>query len=117
MIGYKVFTSTWTAVCGKGGHNNPYQYKVGDTYEEKESPHARRNGFHCCKDLVCCFNYYRINPTRIEELVRIAELEILGDVDQDGDAFCTNKMRILREVPWREAIKIVEAQMNDGSEL
>lgn len=106
MIGYKVFTATWTAVCGKGGYQNPYQYTVGETYEEKEKPHAGHNGFHFCKDLICCFNYYGIDDQK-----RIGLLEILGDVDEQGDKCATNKMRIVREIPWREAIDIVMSQV------
>lgn len=105
MIGYKVFNSRWQAVLGKGGHSTPYQYKLGEIYEEKEKPHARHNGFHFCQDLISCFNYYGINTQN-----RIGLLEILGDVDQNGDAFATNKMRLVREIPWREAIKIIEEE-------
>ena len=106
MVGYKVFTPEWTAVCGKGGRANPFQYHVGEVYEQEEPPIARRTGFHFCKNLTDCFRYYEVKVRN-----RIAELEILGEVSVSGDACATNKMRIVREIPWREAVEIAEKQM------
>ncbi len=106
MIGFKVFTSHWTAVRGKGGSFHPYQYQVGKSYEETQKPRTRVTGFHFCQYLSDCFNYYGIDVNN-----RIALVEAYGDIDENGDAYCTNKIRILREIPWREVPKIVEAQM------
>ncbi len=106
MIGYKLFTPEWTAVCGKGGYSNPYQYKVGESYEEPNPPKARQTGFHFCENLIDCFNYYGVEVRN-----RIAMVEAYGEIDRDGNALATNKIRILREIPWREAVGIIEGQM------
>ena len=105
MIGYKLFTPEWTAVKGKGGATHPYQYEVGKCYEEPEKPKARHNGFHFCKNLIDCFGYYGIEVHN-----RIALIDAYGEIDENGTACATNKMKIVKEIPWREAVGIIEAQ-------
>ena len=108
MIGYKVFTPEWTAVLGKGGRSHPYQYEVGKSYEEKEKPQVGITGFHFCRNLTDCFSHYRIDCHN-----RIGLIETYGEiVFRESDGACaTNKMKIIREIPWREALKIVEEQL------
>ena len=104
MIGYKLFTPDWTAVRGKGGSTHPYQYEVGKCYEEPGSPKARGTGFHFCKNLLDCFNYYGIEVHN-----RIALIDAYGEISESGDACATNKMKIVKEIPWRDAVGIIEA--------
>ena len=101
MVGYKVFTRDWTAVHGNG----VFQYEVGGLYSEDRPPQARRNGFHFCKKVIDCFNYYEVDSRN-----RIAELEILGEVSENGDACSTNKMRIVRELHWADIMELIEEQ-------
>ena len=105
MVGYKLFTPEWTAIHGKGGVSHPYQYTVGESYEEAEAPHAHRNGFHFCRNLADCFNHYAIDCHN-----RIGLIEAYGEIDKEINTgiYATNKMKIIREIPWREAIHIVE---------
>lgn len=106
MIGYKLFTPTWTAVLGKGGRTNPYQYKVGDSYEEDSQPKVASRGFHFCTKLIDCFNYYGIEVHN-----RIALVDAYGDVDISGTVCSTNKIKIIKEIPWKDAVEIVESQL------
>ena len=34
----------------------------------------------------------------------------MGDVDTDGTKSCTNKIRIVREIPWDELLRIVNEE-------
>lgn len=106
MIGYKLFTPTWTAVKGKGGTTNPYQYQVGQSYEEPNEPKVGCTGFHFCKKLLDCFNYYGIEVHN-----RIALVEAYGTIDEGSNACSTNKIRIVKEIPWKDAVDIIEKQM------
>ncbi len=107
MVGYKVFTPEWTAVLGRGGRSNPYQYEVGQSYEETGQPKCARTGFHFCRNLADCFRHYGIDCHN-----RIALIDAYGDIDEGRDGACaTNKMRIVREIPWREAVDVVRNQM------
>ena len=105
MYGYKLFTPTWTAVKGKGGYSNPYQYEVGKCYEEPDKPQIARTGFHFCKHLTSCFKHYDIEVRN-----RIALVEAYGEVDESDWACSTNKIKIVREIPWREALEICKRE-------
>ncbi len=92
--GYKVFNPDWTC--------RDFQYEVGQTYEEDVNPMACDRGFHFCEKASDCFDYYSFNPDN-----KVAEVIALGDVDSDGKKSCTNKIQIVREIPWDELLRIV----------
>ena len=93
MKGYKVFNSDWTC--------RGYQYEVGKTYEMAESPKCYEMGFHFCKRLVDCFNYYNFDPNN-----KVAEIEAIGEIDfnDTNSKCCTNKIVILKELTWAEVL-------------
>ena len=65
---------------------------------------------HFCKKAVDCFNYYYFNPSN-----HVAEVVAYGDVLEDGDKCCTDKLEIIREVPWAELLEMVNTgQCNTG---
>jgi len=91
--GYKVFNPDWTC--------NGFQYEVGKTYEEDVSPSVCGRGFHFCKRAVDCFNYYPFDP-----LNKVAEVIALGEIDEEHDKCCTNKIHIVREITWEEVLAL-----------
>ena len=96
MKGYKVFKPDWTC---KG-----FQYEVGKTYEMKEDPVCCKSGFHFCGKLIDCFGYYDFNSEN-----KVAEIEALGTIDDSGnkEKYCTNKIKIVRELTWHEVLDLV----------
>ena len=98
--GYKVFGPGW--ICDPAG--TPFQYAVGETYEMEEVPIVCECGFHFCERAVDCFSYYGFDPKN-----KVAEIEALGDIDSDGSKSCTNKIHIIREIPWQEILDLVNA--------
>ena len=92
--GYKVFNPDWTC--------RGFQYEVGKTFEEDVTPSTCDRGFHFCEKASDCFSYYPFNPEN-----KVAEVIALGDVDSDGTKSCTNKIQIVREIPWDEVLRIV----------
>ncbi|NLI59406.1 MAG: hypothetical protein GX387_13035 [Clostridium sp.] len=92
--GFKVFKPDWTY--------RGFQYEVGKTYEENVTPSACDRGFFFYKQPKDCFNYYRFNPNN-----KVAEVVALGEVAEKGDKCCTNKIKIVREIPWEEVLKLV----------
>ena len=96
--GYKVFNSDWT--CSPNGE--PFQYEVGKTYEEDVKPRVCDRGFHFCEKAADCFSFYRFDPKN-----KVAEVLALGEVDSDGVKSCTNKIQIVREIPWVELLEMV----------
>ncbi len=94
--GYKVFDHDWTC--------RGFQYEVGKTFEEDVTPACCDRGFHFCLRASDCFSYYKFDPDN-----KVAEVVALGDVDRaDEDTkCCTNRIHIVREIPWDEVLRIV----------
>ena len=92
--GYKVFNPDWTC-RGK-------QYACPGRFEEDVELNACYSGMHFCKKAADCFNCYPFNPDN-----KVAEVIAYGSVVESGDICCTDKLEIVREVPWKEALKIV----------
>ncbi|MPM39330.1 hypothetical protein SDC9_85963 [bioreactor metagenome] len=94
MKGFKVFNPDWTC--------RGFQYEVGKVSEEAVAPSVCDRGFHFCKQAKDCFNYYRFDPEN-----KVAEVIALGEVAEDGDKCSTNKIQIVREIPWGELLSLV----------
>ena len=95
MRGYKVFNHDWRC--------RDFQYKVGCTYKMPSDEIAIcHNGFHFCEKLINCFDFYRLS-----ECVKIAEVEAFGRVITENDKSVTNEIRIIREIPFEEALSII----------
>ena len=92
--GYKVFNPGWTC--------RGFQYEVGKIFEEDVKPRCCDRGFHFCEKAADCFSYYSFNSEN-----KVAEVVALGEVDTDGKKSCTNKIQIVREIPWQELLTIV----------
>ena len=93
--GFKVFNSDWTC--------RGFQYEVGKTFETRGTPKCCERGFHFCTELVNCFSYYDFDPTN-----KVAEIEAIGEIDGDGNGkSCTNKIRIVKELSWKEVLEMV----------
>ena len=96
--GYKVFNPDWT--CNPNG--NLKQYTCPGKFEEDIIPKKCARGMHFCKKAADCFNYYDFDPKN-----KVAEVIAYGDIEEDGDKCCTNKLEIVREIPWNELLEIV----------
>lgn len=92
--GYKVFNPDWTC--------RGFKYEVGKTYETEEDLSICQSGFHFCKQAAACFNYYCFDPSN-----KVAEVIALGEVIEEGDKCCTNKLQIVRELSWIEVLTLV----------
>lgn len=105
MKGYKVFESDWSC---KG-----YQYKVGETFEEYLPPDCLDCGFHFCTELADCFKFYAFMPYN-----KVAEVEALGSIyDKEYSIHATDKIRIIREIPWQEVLQLANAgKYNTGGD-
>ena len=96
--GYKVFNPDWT--CSPNG--NTKQYTCPGKFEEDITPVRCVHGMHFCRKASDCFNYYNFDSKN-----KVAEVVAYGDIVEDGDKCCTNKLEIVREIPWQELLTIV----------
>ena len=92
--GFKVFNQDWTC-RGK-------QYTCPGSFEEDVSLSVCDCGMHFCKVAANCFNYYSFNPDN-----HVAEVTAYGEVVEEGDKCATNKLEIIREIPWAELLEMV----------
>ena len=92
--GYKVFNPDWTC---KGK-----QYTCPGTFEEDVNPSICNVGMHFCKNAADCFRYYDFDPNN-----HVAEVIAHGTVAEGEDKCATNKLEIVREIPWAEVLEIV----------
>jgi len=93
MKGYKVFNPDFTC--------RGFKYEVGKTYKHNGPISICRSGFHFCRNVADCFNYYRFDPKN-----KVAEIEATGLVESDGDKSVTNEIIIIREIPWEEMLTL-----------
>lgn len=101
MKGYKVFNEDWTC--------RDFKYEVGKTYlMPAVDLKFCESGFHFCTELKDCFQYYVMDLNN-----KVAEVEASGIVIRDfgcGDSkCCTNKIKIIREMPWEEVMSILNS--------
>lgn len=92
MKGYKVFNSDFTC--------KDFQHEVGEigkTYEMKGTLYNGFVGFYFCTRLLDCFINYPVN-----EKYKVTEVFILGEVHKLDNKCYTDKIKIIRELSWKE---------------
>ena len=100
MKGYKVFNPDWTC--------RGFQYEVGKIYETDKPTVVCQTGFHFCERAADCFDYYRFDSGN-----KVAEVVAHGEVLTEDNKSCTNKIEIVREIPWLELLTIVNTGTNN----
>ena len=105
--GFKVFNPDWTCTPG----NNFKQYTCPGTFEEDVNVKVYSRGMHFCKNLVDCFKYQSFDPEN-----KVAEVIAHGEIDERDNKCCTNKLEIVREIPWSEVLERVnQGKGNTGN--
>lgn len=93
MIAYKGFTKELTARLGQGN----YQFRLGETFEEKNSKTVK-SGFHCCENPFECLGYYNLGSKD-----RFFQVEAAGSIDEDGgERIACTKITLIKELSNKE---------------
>ena len=101
--GFKVFRPDWT--CSPNG--NTKQYTCPGKFEEEGELDVCGHGMYFCENAADCFNYYDFDSNN-----KVAEVIAYGTVLKEGDKSCTDKLEIVREIPWDEVLRIVNTGKN-----
>lgn len=101
--GFKVFRPDWT--CSPNG--NTKQYTCSGKFEEEGELDICGHGMHFCENAADCFNYYDFDSNN-----KVAEVIAYGTVLKERDKSCTDKLEIVREIPWDEVLRIVNTGKN-----
>ena len=99
-LGFKVLNPDWTC--------RNLQYAPGNNYEESGEPVLCKHGMHYCPVAADCFNYYSFNTDN-----KVALVLGYGEIDKGNDKHCTNKLLIIREIPWHELLEIANGGKNN----
>lgn len=97
--GYKVFNSDWTC--------KDKQYTCPGKFEEEGEIGVCSHGMHFCENAADCFDYYSFSSNN-----KVAEVIAYGEVKTEGNKSCTDKLEIVREIPWEEVLRIVNTGKN-----
>lgn len=99
--GFKVFNEDWTC--------RDKTYECPGKFEEDVELELCGAGMHFCKRANDCFNYYRFDPRN-----HVCEVVAYGEVLEGEDKCCTDKLEIVREIPWSELLIIVNSGVNNS---
>lgn len=95
--GYKAFRKNWKCIH--------FQYEVGKTYKYEGEMKPCESGFHFCRELKDCLNFY---PLDNNMNVVFAEIEALGKVIDRGNKSVTDEIRIVKEIPIEEVLEQID---------
>ena len=101
--GFKVFRPDWT--CSPNGSTK--QYTCPGKFEEEGELEVCGHGMHFCENAADCFDHYDFDSNN-----KVAEVIAYGEVLTDGNKSCTDKLEIVREIPWDEVLHIVNIGKN-----
>ena len=93
MKGYKVTNPDYTC--------RGVKFEAGQTYKIDAEPIPCKIGYHFCKKVADCFNYYSFDPNN-----KVFEVEAVGKVIEKGDKAVTNELLIVRELTWSEMLEL-----------
>ena len=102
--GFKVFESDWSC---EPNWAHKKQYTCPGKFEEDVDPEVGECGMHFCERAVDCFKYYLFDPSN-----KVAEVIAYGKVVSDGVNSATDKLEIVREIPWDEVLRLVNIGEN-----
>lgn len=99
--GYKITNSKYTC--------RDFKYELNHTYSMKEDPIPCSKGFHFCKELADCFNYYHPEKSLLGvwnlDTYRFLKVRSNGTTYQISDKYCTNNITILEECTTEEILE------------
>lgn len=91
MKGFKILNSDWTTQNGD-------ELKVGESFELNSDPKVGSHGFHFCRNLIDCYDYFIS-----EEPKKYTMIEAYGEIDNNGTKeYATDKIKIIKELNWDE---------------
>lgn len=103
--GYKIMDDDYT--CRK------FHYEPNHSYTIEGDPFPCKRGFHFCKELADCFNYYQPTPyidmsyniTYDLDVFKFFNVKSNGTTYQLRDKYCTNNITILNECSTEEILE------------
>jgi len=89
-----------------------FQFELGKEFKHEGKIALCENGFHFCKRLVKCFNYYGFDPKN-----RVFEIEHGDAIGDEDDKMVTDRIIFLRELTWVEVLDNVNTGIGNSGYL
>jgi len=110
---YKIMDDDYT--CRK------FHYEHNHSYSIDEDPIPCEKGFHFCRELTDCFNYYRPtahidmahNITYDLDVFKFFNVKSNGTTYKIDDKYCTNNITILEECSTEEILEAFKKRFNE----
>ena len=111
--GYKIMDEDYTC--------REFHYEPNHSYSIKEDPIPCERGFHFCRELADCFNYYcpaahidmAHNITYDLDVFKFFNVKSNGTTYKLGDKYCTNNITILEECSTEEILEASKKHFNE----
>jgi len=98
---FKVFDENWKC--------RGYLFTIGGEYHQEGKIRACNHGFHGCKKVQDCFNYYAFDSKN-----KIAKVLMWGEVDDsETDKLCCSNIIIVGEITWQEMLIMANQGKNN----
>jgi hypothetical protein len=79
-----------------------FQFLMNKTFIHKGDVKICEQGFHFCKELKDCFNYYSFDSSN-----KVFEVEGTGKYDFNNDKVCVEKLKFIKELNWFDVLTLV----------
>lgn len=89
-----------------------FQFELGKEFKHEGKIALCESGFHFCKKLIECFNYYVFNPTN-----RVFEIEHGDAFGDEDEKMVTDRIIFLRELTWVEVLDNVNTGIGNSGYL
>ena len=100
MRGYKALNEDMSTKYGD------MIYELNKEYEIEGELIMYENGYHFCKELINVYNYYPSDS-------RVFEIDTLnGEIIKKCDKYCSNRIKLIREVSKDEINKYIEDNLD-----
>lgn len=86
-----------------------FQFELGKEFKHNGKIELCESGFHFCKRLVKCFNYYIFDPTN-----RVFEIEHGDAIGDENDKMVTDSIVFLRELTWAKVLDMVNVGIGNS---
>lgn len=110
MKTYKIIPANWTTY----GH----KYEIGKTYKVEGKLKPCKNGFHSCRDLINCYNFY----TNLDGLFHVCIVEVSDNspndcIDIPNEKIISREITILKELSQEEIESILIKEINSKHDI
>ena len=103
MKGYKALNNDMTTLYGH------MTYDLNKVYRKYSKLELCKNGFHFCSNLIEVFEYYKVSDCRVFEIDTLDGKVIECEYE---DKYCTDTIKLIREISQEEISKYIEKNLD-----